>query len=137
MLYFGYASNMDEGQMAERCPGARFLDAAILPDHGFVVTSQGYANVVPSPGDAVFGILWEVTPADEAALDHYEGVRPGLYRKEQVGVTTTGGKNVRALIYLATEKTTGRPRAGYLELVVSAARRHHLPEDYIRRLESW
>lgn len=137
MLYFGYASNMDEGQMAERCPGARLLDGAVLPDHGFVITSQGYANVVPSPGDAVLGLLWDITPEDQASLDYYEGVRPGLYRKVEVGVTTTGGKRVRAMIYLASDRTTGRPQPGYLGLVVAAARRHQFPEEYVRRLESW
>ena len=136
-LYFSYASNMDEAQMADRCPDARPVDGAMLPDYGIVITSQGYANVVESPGDVVFGLLWTISPADEESLDRYEGVRPGLYRKVEIGVTPIGGKAVRALIYLATERTTGSPRPGYLELVVAAARRHRLPEDYIRRLEAW
>lgn len=137
MLYFGYASNMDETQMAARCPGAKLVDGAVLADHGFVITSKGYANAALSPGDAVFGLLWDITPADEKSLDRYEGLRAGLYRKLEVGVTTTSGQTVRAMAYLASEKTTGRPQPGYLEQVVAAARRHHLPEDYIRRLESW
>lgn len=137
MLYFGYASNMDELQMADRCPGATIVDGAVLADHRFVIAAEGYANVLPAPGEVVFGLLWQITPADEAALDHYEGVRPGLYRKEQAEVTTTGGKSVRALIYLASDTALGRPRPGYLEQVVAAARRHHLPGDYITRLEGW
>ena len=137
MLYFGYASNMDETQMAARCPAAKLLDGAVLPDHGFVITSKGYASVVPSPGDVVFGLLWDITPGDAESLDRYEGIRAGLYRKVELGVTTTGGKDIRAMAYLASEKTTGKPQPGYLEQVVAAARRHHLPEDYVRRLESW
>jgi gamma-glutamylcyclotransferase (GGCT)/AIG2-like uncharacterized protein YtfP len=137
MLYFGYASNMDETQMARLCPGAKLVDGAVLEDHGFVITAKGYANVVPSPGDVVFGLLWDITPDHVDSLDQFEGVRPGLYRKVEVGLTTTLGKTVRALVYLASERTTGTPQPGYMEQVVAAARRHRLPEDYVRRLESW
>jgi len=92
---------------------------------------------VPAPGEAVFGLLWDISAGDEAALDRYEGVRPGLYRRETVEVTTTGGRAVRALIYLATDTSTGAPAPGYLELVVAAARAHALPADYVASLEGW
>jgi len=135
--YFAYGSNMDLAQMADRCPGARVVDGAVMADVRFVIASRGYANVVAAPGEAVFGVLWDLAPEDEASLDRYEGVRPGLYRKDEVAVLTTGGRSVRALVYRANETATGRPVAGYLELIVAAARHHGLPTDYVARLETW
>ena len=135
--YFAYGSNMDLAQMAERCPGARVVDGAVLEGRRFIIAARGYASVVPAPGDAVFGLLWDLTPEDEASLDGYEGVRPGLYHKDECVVLTTGGRNVRALLYLAAEIGTGDPQPGYLEAIVAAARHHGLPEDYVARLEGW
>src|SRR5262249_27363562 len=132
-LLCGHGSNVDELLLAEGCPGATVVDGAMLADHRFVIAAEGYANVLPAPGDAVLGLLWQITPEDEAALDHYEG----LYRKDEALVTTTGGKSVRAMIYLAPDASLGQPRPGYLEQVVAAARRHQLPADYITRLEGW
>lgn len=123
--------------MAERCPGARIVDGAVLADHAFVITDEGYANVPPAPGQAVFGLLWDISRDHETALDQYEGVRPGLYRKEHVAVTTTGGQIVQALIYLASATATGRPKPGYLELVIAAARAHAFPDEYIASLGPW
>jgi len=135
--YFAYGSNMSVTQMAERCPEAQVVDGAVLADHRFIIAARGYANVVPVPGEAVMGILWDLSPGDEASLDRYEGVRPGRYRKEECDVLTTGGRLVRALVYLAVETGTGDPQPGYLEGIVGAARMHGLPADYVERLERW
>lgn len=136
-LYFAYASNMSVEQMADRCPDARVVDGAVLADHRFIIAERGYANVLPARGEAVFGILWDISPADEASLDRYEGVRPGLYRKDVCEVLTTGGRMVTALVYRAAHEGTGPPAAGYLEGVVAAARHHGLPAHYVAQLEGW
>ena len=135
--YFAYASNMDTAQMAERCPGATIADGAIVAGMRFVITAQGYANIVPDRDRVVFGILWDITEADEAALDRYEGVRPGLYKKEELEVVTTGGKAVRALVYRASATKEGTPAPGYLEATIAAARGHGLPEEYVGQLAKW
>jgi hypothetical protein len=135
--YFAYASNMDIAQMAERCPGARIIDGAVLAGMKFVITAKGYANVVPDPDHTVFGILWDLPQADEESMDRYEGVRPGLYRKEEIEVVTAGGKAVRALIYRASATKTGLPAPGYLEATIAAARGHGMPAEYIAQLEGW
>ena len=41
-----------------------------------------------------------------------------------------------ALVYLARPGGEGRPKPGYIELVIAAAREWHLPEDYIGSLAS-
>ena len=43
----------------------------------------------------------------------------------------------RALVYLARPRAVGRPKAGYVEIVVAAVRLWALPEDYIDLLKRW
>jgi hypothetical protein len=42
-----------------------------------------------------------------------------------------------ALVYLARPGRPGRPKPGYIELVVAAAREWDLPQDYIASLQEW
>ena len=79
MLYFAYGSNLHRADMLARCPAALPLGRARLPDHALVFRS--WADVAPAPGRAVVGGLWRITPACAAALDAYEDVAGGLYRR--------------------------------------------------------
>jgi gamma-glutamylcyclotransferase (GGCT)/AIG2-like uncharacterized protein YtfP len=134
MLHFAYGSNMDRGLMERRCPGARPVGAAVLRDHRFIITKDGYASVVAARGALVHGLLWRVTPRDLAALNAYENLDAGLYRATALPVRT-GGRAVRALVYVGRSGVPGRPRLGYMELVAAAARDAGLPADYVVRLE--
>ena len=42
-----------------------------------------------------------------------------------------------ALVYFARPRGEGRPKPGYMELVIAAAREWELPERHIRSLEAW
>jgi hypothetical protein len=42
-----------------------------------------------------------------------------------------------ALVYFARPRGEGRPKPGYIELVVAAAREWDLPPRHIRALEAW
>ena len=42
VLYFAYGSNLDEGQMLERCPGAKTMGHATLPNHA--LTFGGFSH---------------------------------------------------------------------------------------------
>ena len=109
-LYFAYGSNMNKAQMAARCPGSRWLGAATLSDYRWIIAADGYANAIPSRGNIVEGILFEITPADEAELDIYEEVSAGCYAKHVVSVQHIGG-TVDALVYLnpVTDKGVAEP----------------------------
>lgn len=138
--YFAYGSNIDRAQMRARCPGALFAGVARLPGHRFTVNRHGYATVVPDAASEVYGVLWRINEAGERALDRYEGVAEGLYRKTAADVELLGRAPARvdgALIYVAVDARPGRPRASYLELILAAARQHGFPRDYVRRLERW
>jgi gamma-glutamylcyclotransferase (GGCT)/AIG2-like uncharacterized protein YtfP len=132
--YFAYGSNMSIAGMARRCPGAVALGRARLDGWRFAIFSEGYATIVPAAGHGVHGVLWRVTPRDLVALNIHESVETNLYVRRMVGVQY-GSKRLRALVYVAPNRVRGRPRPGYLDLVVSAAREWGLPPQHVRAIE--
>lgn len=132
--YFSYGSNMDAAEMKQRCPGATLQGIAVLPDHRLMITADGYATIVPERGRRVMGALWTLTESDERALDVYENIASGFYRRDFITVEAQG-RIVRALVYLASSDRPGTPRPGYLELILSAARALGLPPAYVAELE--
>lgn len=109
-IYLAYGSNLNLSQMANRCPTAKLLGASVLKDYQLLFRGSNgaaVATVEPLKGSSVPVLLWEITPADEAALDRYEGW-PFLYRKETFKVKFVR-KNIEAMAYIMNE---GRPLAG-------------------------
>jgi gamma-glutamylcyclotransferase (GGCT)/AIG2-like uncharacterized protein YtfP len=135
-LYFAFGSNMERAHMARLCRGAGSLGIARLDNHQFFIAHAGYASIAPKRGAAVHGALWKVTAAHVAKLDAYESVPDGLYRETLIPVHHQE-KLLRALAYVASDPRPGRPKPGYQEGVVAAAREWRLPEDYVRRLETF
>ncbi|WP_432212008.1 gamma-glutamylcyclotransferase family protein [Bosea vestrisii] len=129
-LYFAYGLNMDVAGMAQRCPRSKALGLACLPRHRFIVTTDGYASVVRDPRESVQGVLWDCALGDIRTLDKFEELASGLYVKISQPVIVEGGAK-RALIYVGRSGTPGKPRPGYLEQVVAAAKERALPEAYI------
>jgi hypothetical protein len=136
MLHFAYGSNMDRAAMRRRCPTAAAIGPARLDGWRFVITRDGYASVVPAPGDDVHGLLWQLRPRDLAALNAYEALERGLYRRRTIPVVSPHGR-LPALVYVARDGGAGRPQPGYQESVVTAARDVGLPPAYVRSLERW
>ena len=135
-LHFAYGANMSRAVMQKYAPGARALGVAELADHRFVITADGYASVEPRRAESVHGVLWRITPRDRVMLDAWENVGGGLYRCETLAVRGPGGR-APALVYCARPGAEGRPKPGYIELVIAAAREWDLPRSYIRALEAW
>lgn len=124
--------------MASRCPGSQLVGPARLMAHIFLINGRGFASVIPALDRVVHGLLWKITPADEAALDRYEGVVGGYYLKEFVAVHLDGSSEaVQALVYVASNNRPGAPQPGYLEKIARAARRHGFPAEYVADLEAW
>ncbi len=136
-VHFAYGSNMSRALMQARCPTARALGTARLDGWRFIVTQDGYASIVPSPGSAVHGVLWQLAPRDLAALNTYESLHTGLYRPRILPVRFHG-RILRALTYIGRSRQEGRPRSGYQNgIVVPAARGWELPERYVAELSRW
>ena len=135
-LHFAYGSNMSRALMRVRCPSAKEMGTAVLDDHRFIITADGYASITPRRGAVVHGALWRLTARDLAALNAYESLDSGLYHRVKLPVRA-GGRRVSALVYVARARAEGRPKAGYLDLVLAAAREQDFPDEYVRSLARW
>ena len=138
--YFAYGSNMIESQMHARAPSARLVGSARLDDFAFGIARARLRldhKERPSAQRKVYGLLWEVTPACEASLDRHEGVSKGAYRRDTVIVAAEDGYR-EALVYIATDPTTGANRYGdRWPKILDAAKRHGFPAFYLTELVSF
>ena len=104
-LYFAYGANMERAAMARRCGAATPLGPAVLRGWRYVI-ADGYGSVAPAPGAHVCGVLWRLTARDLAALNIFESLDSGLYRRATLTVET-GGQRVRALVYVGRKAASG------------------------------
>ena len=81
-------------------------------------------------------MLWRLSDADLAALDLYEDVAGGLYRKVRLTVKANGCM-LAALVYLTRDARPGKPHSGYQESIVAAADAWRFPKPALRELEAW
>jgi gamma-glutamylcyclotransferase (GGCT)/AIG2-like uncharacterized protein YtfP len=132
VIYFAYGANMERAGMRSRCAAAAPLGPAVLRGWRYVI-AQGYGSVAPVSGACVHGVLWRLTPRDLAALNAFENVDSGLYRRARLTVEA-GASPVRALVYIARQGGRPRPMPGYQERLVAAARDWGLPARYIAEL---
>lgn len=153
MLYFAYGSNLDPDQMKQRCPSHQVVGLAALHDHklSFPRTSHawggGVASIQLAHGSTLWGMVYELSEADMAALDDYEGWQGpadqhNVYDRELMFVELTRpddgsfSRRLRAWVYVARASNPAPPSRRYLDTVLKGARHFGLPEDYIIELES-
>jgi gamma-glutamylcyclotransferase (GGCT)/AIG2-like uncharacterized protein YtfP len=119
-LYIAYGSNLNLEQMANRCPTAKAVGTSKINNYRLLFRGAhagAVATIEPFKGGSVPVLVWEITPADEAALDRYEGW-PFLYRKEILKVRLDG-KYVTAMVYLMNEgRPLGQPSCHYYSTIL-------------------
>ena len=135
-LYFAYGANMNRVLMRRHCPGAKEIGTAALAGCRFIITTDGYASIVPSRGGKVYGVLWRLTVRDLAALNAYESLASGLYSKLTLPVRRAG-RRMAAVVYVARARNAGRPKPGYLDEILAATREWGMPAPYVRSLQRW
>lgn len=144
MHYFAYGSNMSLRRLTARTPSARVVSVARLTGHrlAFHKVGQGCGSAkcdIEYTGDEsshVFGVVFRLDPAEKPVLDRIEGVGMG-YEEKRVSVTTHEGREIEAWAYYATNTDPNIvPFDWYLKHVLTGAREHELPADYIRRIEA-
>lgn len=135
-LHFAYGSNMSRALMGARCPGAVALGPASLAGWRFVINPDGVGSIAPRPGAVLRGVLWRLTLRDLVALNAYEGVATALYLRRMLPVRF-GARRAAALVYIARRRGIGRPRPGYISMVVEAAREWHMPPPDVDTLRRW
>ena len=70
-MYFAYGSNLCVRQMNERCQDNVKVGMGILYGYRWIITKRGYANVVKSLDDDVWGIIYKISSKDEKELEKY------------------------------------------------------------------
>ena len=148
-MYFAYGSNMDWKQMKERCPSARFVGIATLKDHIVAYTRKsekrgcGVADIVPSKGHDVWGVVYQIDERDVGKLDRCENYAPGRekngYLREERHIFENGDRKMPLLVstYVAIkEDNPPPPNAAYVDQLVNGAKFWHLPHDYVRELKA-
>ena len=108
--YVAYGSNLNLCQMARRCPNATVFGIGKIKD--YQLTFRGVATIVPDPGKEVPVGVWEITEADERALDIYEGY-PSFYRKETIQVEMANGETVDGMVYIMNSGYPNLPTGSY------------------------
>ncbi|MDD4237225.1 MAG: gamma-glutamylcyclotransferase [Desulfotomaculaceae bacterium] len=122
-LYFAYGSNMDESQMAHRCP----------------TNDRGVASIIRNDDSFVDGILWSVFPVDEEALDHYEGISSNFYFKTEINHCRkhSNGRTMCSNGLYSSDDSLGQPYPGYLEKIIKAADKFRFDSNYRMELIGW
>lgn len=140
-LYAAYGSNMDPRQMLLRAPHSPHRGTGWVP--GWRLTFGGeelgwegaLATIAEAPADALFVSLYDLTGDDERALDAWEGVEIGLYRKMRLRVHTLDGHEL-AWLYVLDGWEGGLPSARYLGILAEAAEAAGAPQDYVEALRA-
>jgi gamma-glutamylcyclotransferase (GGCT)/AIG2-like uncharacterized protein YtfP len=150
MLYFAYGSNMDPAQLAQRCPSARFIAVAKLPDHRLAFTrfakdrGCGTCDGIAEPGQAIWGIVFDISEANMKRLDECEGFQPGrplsanCYVREQRRVCRDGDSEKPLLVWLYCanrQPNAPLPNVAYKKQLVDGASFWRLPASYQAQLE--
>lgn len=134
-LYLAYGSNLNLEQMANRCPTAKVVGNSKI--NGYRLLFRGahagaVATIEPFKGESVPVLAWEITPADEAALDRYE-VWPFLYRKETIKVRLNG-KTVQAMVYIMNEgRPLGQPSCYYYSTILDGYKSAGFDVEILRK----
>lgn len=131
-MYFAYGSNLCVRQMNERCQDNVKVGMGILCGYKWIITKRGYANVVKSLDDDVWGIIYKISSKDEKELDMYEGVKKKCYTKENLEISIDG-KIHNCLIYVDPIMSEGIPTTTYIDTINEGLSDSKLPEEYVEK----
>lgn len=136
---FAYGSNMCSGRIRDyKVTPLGPARAALLEDFTLTFNKRstdgsGKANVSQSPGESVWGVLYEIPITDLPKLDDGE---QGYVRES--ATVLVGSEQIIAWLYIAKQPDATirlRPYSWYKRFIVEGAREHVLPPDYIAGLE--
>lgn len=132
-LYLAYGSNMDEEQMAERCPEAKLVGASVVEEYCllFKGSARGvYATIEQKAGGKLPVLVWEISESDEKSLDEYEDY-PVLYYKEDIPVLLKGKTENTMAYIMAKDQTFGVPSEEYYDVLRHAYQKFEFPMDIL------
>jgi gamma-glutamylcyclotransferase (GGCT)/AIG2-like uncharacterized protein YtfP len=118
--------------MNERCQDNVKVGMGILHGYRWIITKRGYANVVKSLDDDVWGIIYKISSKDEKELDMYEGVKKKCYTKENLEISIDG-KNHNCWTYVDPITNEGIPTVTYIGTINEGLSDSKLPKEYVEK----
>ena len=127
-FFYGSYMNLDVLREVDLHPESHEL--ALLRNWDLRVRPR--ANLVPSPGEVVYGILATATHAELQRLyTHAEVVLGETYVPEAVIVEPYGGGLRPALCYISWDMRDAPAEADYVERILTPAHELNFPADYL------
>lgn len=150
MIHFAYGPDLNPAWMARNCPGHRSLGIARLTDHWIAfpryspVDRSASISIVSTPGDAVWGALYDVPDDDAPVLDYVFGFDPdgsprlNAHIRRTVDVQRPGSLLPFAVsTYVAVaDESRAMPSEAYMMAIFDGARYHGLPRAYLGALQA-
>ncbi len=143
--YFAFGANMNDSVFlgrrrmqplawrVGRAPGYRLR----FNLHGRPRGKSAPANIVPTPGDEVWGVLYRMTRRDMVWLHSTEGVPGWRYYPVWLDVEDRDGISIRAFSLIADGlPDDGNPSLRYITLIRKGAIQHDLPVHWIEKLNA-
>jgi hypothetical protein len=100
---------------------------------GLYPIEPAFANLVVQESGVAYGVLYELSAHDFERLRSFEGK---YYADVRLRVRTQAGWAIHAHAFQGRSKAPPRrPSQRYLALLIEGAKEHHLPPDYVKRLQ--
>ncbi len=141
MLYFAYTALVAPDRLADAAPDAKFTFVAHLPEWRLVFPyengewSGGLPSAQPDPGNTVWGVVFEVSKSEMAAVNDHEaseGREPTT-----VEIMDRNGRRHEVVTHLHPSDVNGEvsPSAEYLKLMLEGGRHWQLPAGWLAGLQ--
>jgi len=141
--YLAYGSNMLSARLRTRVRSAANPRVVALPGRTVLYrklsrmdgSSKCDLALAPDPRAVAYGVVFDIDPADQGALDAAEGRGSGYHRVTLE--VAYEGQVLRPFAYVADESALRPglpPYDWYRDLVVAGAREHGLPTCYVASL---
>ena len=138
MKFFIYSDNLNPTQLKRRAPEHKPVCKAYLPDHSVQFcrwSSQwrcGLPSVIPSPGEKVWGMIFDITDEDLKLLDEFEGEVPeGAFTHLTVTVITEEGDKELVTTHVARPIGKFKPKEHYLDWVIKGLKHWKMPDECV------
>jgi len=146
-LYFAYGSNLFFEQMKKRYASVAFVNIAYYPNFTLAFTRKSRlkkrkggwaADMIFSPNDHVWGVVYTLAPSDLLLLDWQEVVhlKDGYLRQKIVVFSPRGEQYVAWTYFVKIKQGNGLPHPLYMKKILGGAEQHNLPTAYIDFLKS-
>ena len=137
--YFAYGSNMDMSRLSNRGVNPITRNKGTLKNWKLKFNKKAssgdwsFANIEPSEGDTVEGLVFTIKESDLKLLDKFEGA-PRHYRRE-ILIVETYSEDTKCITYIAQPEHVVEgllPQKDYIQFLINGSKM--LSEEYQEKL---